>query len=84
MANFDADNVFIRTDTLGKVCLGGGPFEYILTCTRLGGFEVWDSLAPSGRCVAGEGYAGSSEIRIQGLTVFERDTLSTEEQEHGT
>jgi hypothetical protein len=74
MANYDADNVFFETDALGSVCMGGAPFEYTLTVTRLGGFEVWDSI-PDGKCIAGEGYSGASEIRIQGNTVFQRAAL---------
>lgn len=79
MPNYDADNVFFETDDLGLVCLGGGPFEYCLTVTRLGGFEVWDSI-PDGKCIAGEGYSGRSEIRIQGVTVFQREAFSQTEE----
>jgi hypothetical protein len=74
--NYDADNVFFETDDLGIVCIGGAPFGYTLTVTRIGGFEVWDSVTRwNGKCIAGEGYAGASEIRIAGTTVFQRDAI---------
>jgi hypothetical protein len=78
MPNYDADNVFFETDDLGTVCMGGAPFEYALTVTRLGGFEVWDSI-PAGKCIAGEGYGGASEIRIAGTTVFQRNAIADQE-----
>ena len=79
MPNYDADNLFFETDELGMVCLGGGPFEYALIVTRIGGFEVWDKIGDDGRCIAGEGFAGRSEIRIAGTTVFQREALSTDD-----
>ena len=72
MANIDADMVFFENPDLGRICLGGGPFEYALLCTRTGGFEVWSDITPGqGRCIAGEGYAGPSKIIIANATVFE-------------
>lgn len=77
MPNYDADDVYFENSELGLVCIGGGPFDYCLTVTRMGGFEVWDSI-PDGKCIAGEGYAGKSEIRIAGKTVFAREAVETE------
>lgn len=73
MKNLDADDVYFEGEESGRVCLGGGPFECALICTRTGGFEVWSSLENGkGKCIAGEGYAGASRIIIGGVTVFER------------
>ena len=69
----DGDDVFFETPDSGRVCIGGGPFGLMLTCTRMGGFEVWNDPNPkTGRCIAGEGYAGPSRIEIGGVVVFER------------
>jgi hypothetical protein len=78
--NYDADNVFFETDQLGMVCMGRAPCRYTMTVTRLGGFEVWDSI-PAGKCIAGKGYAGASEIRIAGTTVFQRDAIKDGEDD---
>lgn len=70
MRNIDADEVFFENPELGRVCLGGGPFEYVLLCSRTGGFEVWSSLEKGAKCLAGDRFKGPSEISIGGLTVF--------------
>ena len=70
--NLDADDVFFEADNHPRTCLGGGPFEYALLVTRTGGFEVWSSLSPGGKCIAGEGYLGPSKIEIGGRVAFER------------
>ena len=77
MSNYDADDIFIETDEHGLVCLGGAPFGWALIVTRLGGFEVWDKI-PDGKCIAGEGYAGKSEIRLKGKTLFYREAIQEE------
>lgn len=81
MTDLNSDDVFFETDTHGRVCLGGGSFEYALICTRLGGFEVWDTIEPRmGRCIAGEGYAGRSRIEIGSLVVFESEDCVPERE----
>jgi hypothetical protein len=69
--NLDADDVFFESLNHPRTCLGGGSFEYALLVTRTGGFEVWSSLSPGGKCIAGEGCDVPSKIEIGGQVVFE-------------
>ena len=79
MADLTADDVFFENEKLGRVCLGGGKFEYVLICTRLGDFEVWDGLHPrNSRCIAGAGYGGPSKIEVGGRLIFHRETAVEE------